>query len=383
MRSIDNHFQTFTMLAIVSLMVMASSGCSTSEKKDYQNFQTLLDKGLSESIPGILASVYAPDQKVEWSGASGYNDVNARTELKPHNVFRIASVTKTFVAASILRLWEDGLLGLDDPISMHISELHANILKTDGYDAHKITIRQLLMHSAGLAEHTQSPKYEIDFLKKRHVWSRTEQVRDLVEYTEPVGKPGGQFSYSDTGYILLGEIVEKITNKSMGDAIRDLLQFDKLGMSNTYMEEFEGDFSGNRIHQYFDGVDTYNFHPSLDYFGGGGLLSTTSDLCRFFYSLFNHSVFRNQATLQTMLSSVEYKTEPTMDYRMGIWQIEINGHKAFTHSGFWGTYVVFVPNLNASFAVNYSQRSSTNGSVSILPNLIEEFTEKQKEQLAK
>jgi D-alanyl-D-alanine carboxypeptidase len=383
MKSVEKHFKTFTMLVIVILMVTVTSGCSTSEKKDYQKFQTLLDKELSESIPGILASVYAPDQKIQWSGASGYNDVNARTELKSQNVFRIASVTKTYVAASILRLWEDGLLGLDDPISMHISESHAEILNNGGYDADKITIRHLLTHSAGLAEHTQSPKFELDYMKKRHVWSRTEQVHDLVEYAEPVGTPGKQFSYSDTGYILLGEIVERITCKSMGDAIRDLLQFDKLGISNTYMEAFDGDFTGNRIHQYLDGVDTYNFHPSFDYYGGGGLLSTTSDLCRFFYSLFNHEVFRNQATLNIMLAPVEYEVEPEMDYRMGIWQIEVNGMKAFTHSGFWGTYVVFVPDLNASFAVNYSQRSSTNGPVSVMPKLIGVFAEMQRDPEAK
>ena len=97
-----------------------------------------------------------------------------------------------------------------------------------GYAPEKITILHLLTHSSGMAEHTQTEKYKIEYLKTNHIWTRTEQLLELTTQTKPVGKIGEQFSYSDSGYILLGEIIEKITQKSLGEAIEELLNFKKL-----------------------------------------------------------------------------------------------------------------------------------------------------------
>ena len=81
-----------------------------------------------------------------------------------------------------------------------------------GYDLNKITIRHLLTHTAGLFDHAGSNTYiEKVFADPFHEWTRTEQVQGCVDWGDPLFEPGEQFSYSDTGYILLGEIIENVT----------------------------------------------------------------------------------------------------------------------------------------------------------------------------
>lgn len=367
------------MLAV--LLVFISVGCNTSMKNQNERysagFQLILDGELNDSIPGILLNVTAPKLGIDWSGASGLNDWHQGVPLQADQTFRIASVTKTYVAATILRLWEDKRLSLDDYITKYISAEHAVILEQGGYNPNQITIRHLLSHTSGLGDHTNSNKYTVDFLKNRHVWTRTETIIDLVTLMEPAGEIGAQFAYSDTGYVLLGEIIENITGLSMGDAIMELLQIKKLGLKDTYLEEFDGDFTGKRIHQYHQGHDSYNFHPSLDYFGGGGLLSTTRDLSHFFHSLFNHKVFANRSTLDTMLTSVLKDVELPLDYRLGIWRIEVNGKEAYTHTGFWGTQTVYIPEMDIAVSANYSQRWHNSSIAPAIPRIIE-MIEKEK-----
>lgn len=111
-----------------------------------------------------------------------------------------------------------------------------------------------------MADHSHTMVYDTtNFIKAR--WTRTSQLQLLVEQTKPVGNPGEKFSYSDTGYVLLGEILEKVTGLTMGEAIDQLLDFEKLGLHSTIMEAVDGDFSGKRIHQYYRGRTPIIFIP--------------------------------------------------------------------------------------------------------------------------
>ena len=278
------------LLYIGLVIVFLFTNCKSRINYQIKNtisFQKELDDQVNENMPGILVSVITNDKKlcINWNGASGLSDVENGIKLLHNQTFRIASVTKIFVAATILRLCEDNKLKLDEPISKYISEEHNNILKNGNYNPEKITIYHLLTHSSGLSDHTQTPKYKFEYLRLNHKWTRTEQLNDLVNFTQPVGKIGEKFSYSDTGYILLGEIIENITKKSLGEAIVEQLKLKQLGLTNIYMEDFEGDYSNKRIHQYIENEDTYYINPSLDYYGGGGLLANSHDLCLFFQTI--------------------------------------------------------------------------------------------------
>lgn len=367
-------FPGLSLILLCCGLLFPTCQTTSSLKKDTSNpsgaaFQALLDSAINDKMPGILVHVESPKQKISWSGAAGVSDIQTQNKLLPDQTFRIASVTKTFVACSILRLWEQGKLALTDPIIKYISPEHTAILIEGGYQPDQITIRHLLTHSSGLFDHAATQIY---FEKIQndpgHHWTRTEQLRGCITWGKPLGKPGEKFSYSDTGYTLLGETLEKITGKSMGDAIEDLLKLKALGLKSTWVEN-EANLHRNdlkRIHQYLDGADTYNYHASLDLYGGGGLLSTSKDLAIYFQNLFNHKVFDKPATLDTMLAKRNYAVKPRMDYRMGMYFIQLNGLDAYTHSGFWGTQVAFVPSMNATIAANYSQIWTARGNAPVL-----------------
>src|SRR5690606_11875378 len=115
-------------------------------------------------------------------------------------------------------------------------------------------------------------------------WSRLKAIQSLVAWTDPVGAPGEKFSYSDTGYVLLGAIVEQVTGGTLAKAVRAELKLDSIA-PNTYWERFERQRGAARAHQLYEGVDTYDWNPSVDLFGGGGLVAPTQDVAAFFDAL--------------------------------------------------------------------------------------------------
>lgn len=319
-----------------------------------QNFADILKSQLSATNPGILFSVQSGDGKLAWSGAAGINDLRLGDSLQADQTFRIASVTKTYVATAILRLMEKKVLRLEDPISMHLSPLNAEILEKD-YDLKQITIFQILRHSAGFYDHTNAPEFfEKVFSVPVYEWTRTAQLQLGVEKGEPVGPPGGQFSYSDMGYVILGELIETYTGKSLDGGIKELLGLEKLGLAQTDFERMDSQTDQLRIHQYFQGKDTYDFSPTMDYFGGGGILSTTTELNGFFQALFQGEIFENPATLALMLEPGSYAIQPKLAYGMGMFNVQVKGLEAYTHSGFWGTQVLYIPKLDLYLSANYS-----------------------------
>ena len=114
------------------------------QNAEKQALQDLLESQLNQDNPGILFSVQSGEGSINWSGSAGVSDRVSGQKLSQYQTFRIASVTKTFVAASILRLWEEGKLNLDQPISEHLSPKHVQILLQD-YDLEKISILQVLV----------------------------------------------------------------------------------------------------------------------------------------------------------------------------------------------------------------------------------------------
>ncbi len=359
---------------LLSLLILGLSVQRTTA----QNFKQALQSELSASNPGILFSIHSGDGKLAWSGALGINDLRLGDSLQAGQTFRIASVTKTYVAAAILRLMEKKVLHLEDPISMHLSPIHAEILAKD-YDLKQITIAQILRHSAGFYDHTHAPEFfEKVFSVPVYEWTRTAQLQLGVEKGEPVGPPGGQFSYSDMGYVILGELIETYTGKSLDEGIKELLGLEKLGLAQTDFERLDSQTDQLRIHQYFQGKDTYEFSPTMDYFGGGGILSNTAELNGFFQALFQGKVFENPATLALMLESDSYARKPKLDYGMGMYKVQVKGMEAYSHSGFWGTQVLYIPKLDLYMAANYSGGWGGGGVAPIFEKVLNALEESKK-----
>lgn len=256
--------------------------------------------------------------------------------------FRLASITKTYVAAAALRLHEDGRLDLQAPIDRYLPADWMQLLSSDGYQPHVITVRQLLSHTSGMADAAQAPQFIATI--KAHPqtrWTREGDLHDLVEWTEPVGKPGEKFAYSDTGYVLLGAIIERVTGQTLPQAVRSLLRLDALGVPGTYWERFEAPVGGARAHQRFEGIDTHDWDPSMDLYGGGGLVAPPVDVAVFFDALLSGRVFRKPATLALMQSAEGLPADSP--YRLGLFAYDFDGTAAAGHSGFWGTLVAREP----------------------------------------
>lgn len=307
-------------------------------------------------MPGVLINVESTRLNKKWSVAAGQSDTSRHVALKADQPFRIASVTKTYTAASILRLVERGVISLSDPISKHLPREFIAVLERD-YRTDSITVEQLLSHRSGLDEHTAVRSY-IPFAianPSKH-WTRLEQVTWLVDSLQPIGKPGERFKYSDTGYILLGAIVERHTGKNYGVAARELLGFDKLGLKQTWFETLEPAPRGvaDRVHQYMNGADTYGHDPSLDLYGGGGVVTTSSEMSSFFSALLRGRVFDKKATLDTMMA-----VRPgIMDgYGFGLFRVNTNGVIGYGHSGFWGVVVVHYPSEGMTISVTVTEQS--------------------------
>jgi D-alanyl-D-alanine carboxypeptidase len=294
--------------------------------------------------PGWLLTVRAPSVGVDFHAAVGTNPDDGQ-RLSADATFRIASVTKTFVAVAILRLVEDGKLAIDAPIAGLLPSPYPALLIDGGYDPSAITVRQLLAHTSGLFDYAQSDAYlEVVFSDPSRAWTREDQVRFAMEHGKPVGKPGEKFEYSDTGYILLGAVLETVTGKSLAAAIRELDRFDALGLTNTWLETLESEPAGAlpRAPQTYDGTPLTAINATTDVWGGGGLVSNTRDVEGFFRALFEARVFAKPQTLVTMRT----KSDAQGPGALGIFVKDVEGTTCFYHEGFWGILSLFCPGLD-------------------------------------
>jgi len=348
-----NNYFTIILAFFLSVSGYAQDTKTTNAEAAFQ--QIIDDK--TPNATGILLAVYAPDLGIEWQGASGFDSKPKEHKLTPEQPFRIASITKTYTAVSILRLSEMGKLDINNPIGDYISEAHKTILKQDNYNPDVITIKQCLQHTSGIYDYAEGgDDYVMTAMKDPNKqWTRTEQIQFAIDHGDPVGVPGEVYHYSDTGYVLLGEIIERLTGKGLAEANRALINFDKLGLTQTWLQELESapKGMGKMASSYLEELDATRWHNSVDLYGGGGYVSTTEDLAKFYHHLFNNNVFDTSETLKTMLTSngITNQGRSAQAYKMGIWEINTHHGKGYMHNGFWGSAVIHFPDYNATVAL--------------------------------
>ena len=325
------------------------------------------------AVPGIVMEIDAPAASFCFSHAVGVANKATGTPLSCDHPARVASNTKTYVAAAILRLWEDGKLDLDAPIKRYLPPDHIATLEQGGYDLEAIKVRHLLTHTSGLFDYSDSDAFNEKVLPGTHCWTRFEQLQGAVAWGQPYGPPGEVFRYTDTGFNELAEIIEQVSGaSSYGTAIRDLVGFEKLGIHKTWLEDFEPQPANTleRAHQYLDGASNFDHDPSEDLHGGGGLVATMADLLLFHQALFAGGVYSRPETVQVMLSTVPskrggpiaYGREQTPgEYRMGLFVYEIGGALCYLHGGFFGTEAVYIPSLRTTIALTVNMAESKAG----------------------
>jgi D-alanyl-D-alanine carboxypeptidase len=345
------------MPALLLLATLFASASQPPARPATDTVQTRLQQ-LADSVvaarprmPGIIIAVEQPATGRRWSVAAGLADTARKVRLTPDQPVRLASNTKTYTAAAVLRLMEMGRLSLGDPLARHLPPSVDSLLRRDGYATDVITIEQVLTHRAGLNEHPAVRSY-IARLRTdpQYRWTPREQLQWLVDSLAPVGPPGAQFRYSDDGYVLLGLIVERLSGQSLGPAVRSLVRFDRLGLRHTWWETLEPAPPGapDRAHQYLGGFDSYGIDPSFDLYGGGGLVAPMADLARFLTALLDGQVFDKRETLETMMRP----QSPEMNgYGMGLFGSTVGGLTGRGHSGFWGTTAMVFPGAGVTIAI--------------------------------
>ena len=355
------------LLPFISICLLCT-GCSSTKTIAYDTnpsieLQRILEEegeNLKNGIVGISLTVISPELGIDFTGATGYDSREKNHVLDAEQPFRIASLTKVFVATAILRLREKGLLAIEDPIATYISQEHNTILRKGGYNPDKITIRHCLTHSSGLYDYAEGGPEYIQEASKNSTkrWTRTQQIQFAMDNGQPYAAPGKEENYSDTGYVLLGEIIEHCTKTGLAEGLRSLLKFDDLGMSATYLESLEARPNGLKpsVKRYMGELDASDWDNSVDLYGGGGLTSNTRDLGVFLQALFNGKIFEKEDTLPVMLLKKEYRTDGKSlpDQRLGFGSIvgKESGLEVYMHDGFWSTVFIHIPAFNCSIAMN-------------------------------
>jgi D-alanyl-D-alanine carboxypeptidase len=313
----------------------------------------------SPSLPGELLHVHAPARGVDATLAAGVAERESGRPLRPDHGFRVASVTKTFVAVAVLRLVEEGRLGLDDPVGRVLPAEYAAVLREGGYDLERITVRHLLTHTSGVYDYAMDERYfAAAFGDPARRWTPMEQVRAAMAWGSPRFEPGAGFHYSDTGYVLLGALLEHLSGRPLAAALRSLVGYGRLGLDGTYLETLEPApaGAGELTFPYFGDQHLAGMDASVDLYGGGGLVSTARDLARFYRALLRGEVLRHPETLAAMRTVPGPGARaPGGAYAMGLQRRTIGGEECWGHTGFWGTAAYHCPASDVTLVRHVNQ----------------------------
>ncbi len=237
--------------------------------------QGTLDAQRAQS--GALGAAVTADGPagVKWVGSSGAADLTG-TPLHRNDRLRIYSVTKTFTAALILKLVDEGHLKLRDPLSRWFPNFP---------NATKITVEQLLSHQSGLTDYITHPRFWGPERKRR--WT-PDEILDLAATLAPKAAPRSALDYCNTNFVLLGRIAEKVTGKPYEKILRQKV-LSPAGLKDTYLYGYEKGAPFVRGTRYAPNGMMYDAtaddHPSISW-SAGALVSTTEDLVRFAKSIF-------------------------------------------------------------------------------------------------
>ncbi|WP_327090021.1 beta-lactamase family protein [Nonomuraea sp. NBC_01738] len=288
--------------------------------------QTALDTLVADGeFPGALAAVRERDGRVR-DHTAGVGDLATRGNVPVNGQVRVASITKSFTATVVLQLAGEGKVELDARISTYLPGLVRG----------KITVRQLLQHTSGLPEHGRA--IAGTFFESRHRYFEPRELVDLAMTLKPMFAPGKGWSYSNTGYVLLGLLVQKVTARPVSEEITKRI-ITPLGLRDTYWPApGEQRISGPHPSAYKSGpggdrVDVTEMDPSRGW-AAGQLISTPRDVSRFFGALLDGTLLR-PAELAQMRRTVTPAGAPKgAGYGLGLTKIPLTcGGVAWGHSG--------------------------------------------------
>ena len=307
--------------------VATGSASSTEKEQVLSAAQSLVDGG----YPAALTAVRDKDGNTI-GAAAGVGNLETGEAPPLDGEVRIGSNTKTFVAVVILQLVQEGKITLDEPIETYLPGL----LHGEGIDGAKITVRQLLQHTSGLPEYTDTVPGETDIFQIRDNYYSTRDLLDVALSKPAAFEPGSQFKYTNTNYIVLSLLAEKVTHRPLAEQITKRIT-EPLGLNHTYYPNpGEEEIRGTHPHGYHRNSqgeleDITRKDPS-EAGGAGAMISTPSELGTFIQATFNGTLL-NQDSIAEMKKTVD-TGRPNRGYGLGIFSMSLScGGEAWGHTG--------------------------------------------------
>ena len=295
---------------------------------------------LEFGMPGISVAVRFPDGTT-WTGVAGLADVAAGILVTPDTPFSLASISKPFVAGVVMGLVEEGSLHLGDSVARLLPGVTLGGRTIDP----RITIRQLLDHTSGLRDYLTTSALDKAVLAAPSVrWSIERALRYVGK---PLAAPGTRFYYSNTNYILLGLIVERVTQTSVVQQIHDrwitplglvtasYQGFDKPASTPAVAYRFSSNLATAIPIDITDGTDVRPFTAITTASGpAGSLMASASDTARWLDALVGGGSLA-PATVARMVADAHRKTavDPRVPYGLGLQVYRVDGRLSFGHSG--------------------------------------------------
>ena len=288
------------------------SSASEAAPVDAEAFARALDAARANGKAYGVTFAIVRDGELAWAGGSG-RARDGRTLIEADTGMVIGSVTKTFVAAAVLQLAEEGELNLDDPVRDHLPELDQV--------SREITVRQLLDHTSGLADLFNDDTRRGLEQDPGHAWTSAEV---LATVRAPWYRPGEGWAYANTNYYLLGMIAERLTGATLADVLADRF-FGPL------------DLEGTRILTGAAGDPLQPAWTSI-FWASGAMAAPAADLARWGDALYTDGIL-DDASRASMLKVNDD------DYGLGLQRIEIGDLEGVGHTGLLNTYTTLLLHL--------------------------------------
>jgi D-alanyl-D-alanine carboxypeptidase len=355
----DRKITLLVFLIGISLIGLTAQQGTSSLRASLQH--TLDSIVRADQLPGLTYAVALPDGAC-LSLSAGYSDRENFQKMQPSSQMLVGSTGKTFVAALVLIQVEAGLLHLD----AHLEDYFGGEAWFEALPNHEqITVRMLLQHTSGLPRYVFSPTFKKALNRQPERSWKPQELLGMVGHQKAVHPAGKGWAYSDTNYLLLGLLLEKINGKSyyalLQEKILNPLKLDATLPSDqqalpTLTQGYIGsqDILGLGVKKTMED-GRYAVNPQFEW-TGGGLLSSSADLARWMYALHSGSVI-NLRLLQELRLAVSFKNgvPSRAGYGLGtfVWQLE-DGTLHYGHEGIMPGYVTsieYAADLNMGMAI--------------------------------
>lgn len=313
------HIPLFIAIGTACLLPAAASAGQPATQATVSRYtEHMMADFYHADAPGAAVLVARGD-KVLYRGARGLADVKTGTPLTPDSVFRIGSISKQFAAAGLLKLVEAGKLSLDDPLSKYVPNFP---------NGEHITVLELLNHTSGVKDYTHIAAWRNGPIEKD---VSTAQLVATFKDAKPDFAPGTDWAYDNSGYALVGAVIEAVSGQSWHAYLRTAL-FEPLGLTHTGYGA-DPRFVAQQVHGYSleDGkvVPAKVISMTIPH-AAGGLVSTVDDLLKWNRALHEGRVLKS-ATYARMITPVGKAVEP--NYGLGIELQTVQGQPMLEHSG--------------------------------------------------